>query len=92
MKMSDSEVKGKMGGLKSWQLAKGKLHKEFKFESFDDAMKFVNSVAGIASSMNHHPDILNTYNRVTLDINTHDEGGITERDFEFATRVDALSQ
>lgn len=90
MKLSDSEVKGKLGSVSSWQLAKGKLHKEYKFESFEEAMKFVNSVASVAASLNHHPEIFNVYNKVTLDINTHDEGGITELDFEFARRVDAL--
>jgi len=90
MKLSDSEVKGKMGTLSNWMLAKGKLHKEYKFESFEDAMRFVNKVAEIAGSLNHHPEIYNVYNKVTLDINTHDEGGITNLDFDFAKRVDAL--
>lgn len=90
MKMSDSEVKGKLGTLSNWQLARGKLHKEFKFESFAEAIKFVNDIAQIAGSLNHHPDIINTYNKVTLEINTHDEGGITPLDFEFAKQVDLL--
>jgi len=90
MKLNDSEVKGKLSTVKNWQLAKGKLHKEYKFETFEDAMKFINEVAAIAGSLNHHPEIYNVYNRVTLDINTHDEGGITTLDFEFAKQVDAL--
>lgn len=90
MKLSDSEIKGKLGGLNSWYLMKGKLHKEFKFESFEEAMKFINQIAALASSQNHHPEIFNAYNKVALDLNTHDEGGITELDFNFAKQVDQI--
>jgi 4a-hydroxytetrahydrobiopterin dehydratase len=92
MKLSDSEIKGKLGTVQGWQLAKGKLHKEFKFENFEQAMKFINEVAAVAGSLDHHPEIYNVYNRVVLDINTHDEGGITELDFAFAKRIDTIKQ
>ncbi|MDE1761721.1 MAG: 4a-hydroxytetrahydrobiopterin dehydratase [Candidatus Micrarchaeota archaeon] len=91
MKMSDSEVKGKLRELNNWQLSKGKLHKEYKFETFEDAVRFIDQIAVIASSINHHPEIYNVYNRVTLELNTHDEGGITEKDFNLAKHIDGIS-
>ena len=92
MKLTDSEVKGKLGTLNNWQFAKGKLHKEFKFENFEQAMQFINEIAKVAQSIDHHPEIYNVYNRVVLDINTHSEGGITELDFTFAKKVDSIKQ
>ncbi|MGI0141712.1 MAG: 4a-hydroxytetrahydrobiopterin dehydratase [Candidatus Micrarchaeales archaeon] len=90
MKLSDSEINTKLGELKNWQVANGKLHKEYKFETFEDAIMFINEVAVVAGAMNHHPEIYNVYNRVTLEINTHDEGGITEQDFTFAAHIDDI--
>ncbi|HVA82770.1 MAG TPA: 4a-hydroxytetrahydrobiopterin dehydratase [Candidatus Aquilonibacter sp.] len=91
MKLSDLEIEEKLKNVKNWELAGGKLRKEFKFDSFERAIKFVNDLAEIASSLNHHPEIYNSYNKVTLEISTHDEGGITELDFILAKRVDSIS-
>lgn len=90
MKLNDSDVTLRLKELKGWGYVAGKLHKEFKFETFEQAIKFIDRVAVVASSIDHHPEINNVYNRVTLDINTHDEGGITELDFTFAKFVDGL--
>ncbi|MDE1856319.1 MAG: 4a-hydroxytetrahydrobiopterin dehydratase, partial [Candidatus Micrarchaeota archaeon] len=84
VKFSDAEVEEGLSTLDSWKYSNGKLHKEFKFETFEDAVRFIDKVAVIAASLDHHPEIYNVYNRVTLDINTHDEGGITDKDFVFA--------
>ena len=77
--------------LKGWKLVNGKLHKEYKFPTFEDAIKFIDSVALIASSLDHHPEIFNVYNTVTLEINTHSEGGITESDFNLAKHIDGIT-
>ncbi|RKU38546.1 4a-hydroxytetrahydrobiopterin dehydratase, partial [Candidatus Poribacteria bacterium] len=55
------------------------------------AFGFMASVALIAESMNHHPEWFNVYNRVTVDLATHDAGGISALDFELAQKIDALS-
>ena len=74
-----------------WALAEDKLHKVFGFSDFVTAFGFMSSTALIAEAMNHHPEWCNVYNRVTVDLSTHDAGGLTELDFELARRMDALT-
>lgn len=74
-----------------WALADDKLHKTFSFDDFVAAFSFMTGAALIAESMNHHPEWSNVYNRVTVELATHDAGGITELDFELARRMDALA-
>jgi len=90
-KLSGEEISAALAALKGWSIAGGKLHKEFKFADFVAAFGFMSSVALIAEGLNHHPDWSNVYNRVTIDLETHSEGGITEFDVEFATRVNKLA-
>ncbi|MEW6512123.1 MAG: 4a-hydroxytetrahydrobiopterin dehydratase [Bacteroidota bacterium] len=89
-KLSESEILSALGKLKTWSVAGGKLHREFSFTDFVTAFGFMTSVALIAEGLNHHPDWSNVYNRVTIDLSTHSEGGITGFDVEFASRVNAL--
>jgi 4a-hydroxytetrahydrobiopterin dehydratase len=89
-KLTDAEINAKLPSLSGWTVKNGKLHKEFKFGSFIEAFGFMTGVALIAESMNHHPEWFNIYNRVTIDLATHDAGGISERDFELAKKVDAV--
>ena len=90
-KLSDAEISTLLEGISDWKIANGKLHKEFQFDSFVEAFGFMTRVALIAESMNHHPEWFNVYNRVTVDLATHDAGGISALDFELARKVDALS-
>jgi 4a-hydroxytetrahydrobiopterin dehydratase len=89
-KLSSAEVEERLAGLEGWSLAEGKLHRELRFDDFTRAFGFMASVGLIAESLNHHPDWSNVYNRVTIDLNTHDAGGLTAFDFEFAARVNRL--
>jgi 4a-hydroxytetrahydrobiopterin dehydratase len=89
-RLSDDQIKGRLQGLKGWTLRDGKLHREFQFKDFITAFGFMSSVALIAESMNHHPNWSNVYNKVTVDLTTHDAGGVTEFDVELARRVNAL--
>ncbi len=90
-KLSEAEVSGSIRGLQEWSVAGGKLHRELQFKDFAEAFAFMTRVAFIAESMNHHPEWSNVYNRVTIDLTTHDAGGITSLDVEFARRVDGLA-
>ena len=90
-KLTDTEISARLEGISGWTVENEKLHKEFQFESFVEAFGFMASVALIAESMNHHPEWFNVYNRVTVDLATHDAGGISALDFELAKKVDALS-
>lgn len=75
-----------------WQTVDNKLYKKFTFKDFEEATLFINNVAAIASDLNHHPTIKNTYNEVELWLSTHDAGDqVTEKDKTFAKRTDALS-
>ena len=90
-KLTDAEISAQLEGISGWTVENEKLHKEFQFDSFVEAFGFMASVALIAESMNHHPEWFNVYNRVIVDLATHDAGGISALDFELAKKVDALS-
>ena len=90
-KLSEQELGAALQTLRGWTVANGKLHKEFQFKDFVQAFGFMSSVALIAEGMNHHPDWSNVYNRVVIDLVTHDLGGISSLDVEFAARVEKLS-
>jgi 4a-hydroxytetrahydrobiopterin dehydratase len=90
-KLSDAEVTSRLPELDNWQLLDGKLLKTFTFESFVQAFGFMSSVALLAEAMSHHPDWSNVYNRVTIGLNTHDLGGITDWDFSLAKQIDAIT-
>ncbi len=90
-KLSEAEVSASVRGLRGWDVAGGKLHRQLQFTDFAEAFAFMTRVAFIAESMNHHPEWSNVYNRVTIDLTTHDAGGITSLDVEFARRVDGLT-
>ncbi|MDE0315325.1 MAG: 4a-hydroxytetrahydrobiopterin dehydratase [Candidatus Poribacteria bacterium] len=89
-KLTDSEIQKNLEKLDGWTVENGKLHKEFQFDNFVAAFGFMTQLALVAESMNHHPEWFNVYNRVTIDMSTHDAGGITELDFKFAEHADAL--
>jgi 4a-hydroxytetrahydrobiopterin dehydratase len=74
----------------SWSLRADKLHRELAFADFVQAFGFMARVALVAERMNHHPEWSNVYNRVVIDLTTHDAGGISELDFQLASHIDAL--
>lgn len=73
-----------------WTVANAKLHREFVFGSFNEAFGFMTRVALIAEQSNHHPEWFNVYNKVRVDLTTHEAGGITERDFKLALRIEGV--
>ncbi len=73
-----------------WELRDGKLHKELRFGDFIDAFGFMTRVAMHAEKLNHHPEWSNVWNRVTIDLTTHEAGGITALDFELAETIERL--
>ncbi len=89
--LSESAVADRLGDIPGWELADGMLHRELRFDDFVTAFGFMASVAIVAEKLNHHPEWSNVYNRVTVDLSTHDAGGITDLDFELAARIDALA-
>lgn len=78
--------------LQGWSLnSKGEIEKQFKFRDFIESLAFVNKVGSVAEEMQHHPDIIINYNKVTLSLITHDIGGLGENDFKLAARADELA-
>ena len=91
-KMSDAEISAGLPKLAGWTLKNGKLHREYKFPDFKHAMKFMHSAVPGINKMDHHPEWFNVYNKVIVDLNTHDAGGITSKDFELGALLEGLSK
>lgn len=89
-KLTQQEVTQALTSLNGWSVENAKLHKEFKFKNFIEAFGFMSRVSIIAEGMNHHPEWFNVWNKVVIDLTTHDVGGISELDVEFAGRVEDL--
>jgi len=89
-KLTQESIEAKLPEFPEWSISGGALQRTFKFDNFVDAMAFVNKVAEQAEDVQHHPDILVRYSKVTLTLSTHDAGGISQKDFDFAREVDRL--
>ena len=76
--------------LPAWRLQNGKLHRECRFADFSAAFAFMVRVALAAETLGHHPEWSNVWNRVVIDLTTHDTGGLSRLDLELARRIDAL--
>jgi 4a-hydroxytetrahydrobiopterin dehydratase len=88
--LTEAEVAERLSALPGWTVAEGRLHRVFQFRDFGEAFAFMTAVALVAEKMDHHPDWRNVYNRVTIDLVTHDAGGLTVLDFDLAGRISAL--
>jgi 4a-hydroxytetrahydrobiopterin dehydratase len=87
-KLNDESIAGWMKGRKGWKRSETALTKTFEFESFRNAIVFVNRVASLADELDHHPDIDIRYRTVGLSLTTHSAGGLTEKDLKLAEKVD----
>ena len=90
-KMSEAEIQAGLEAVPQWNEVGGELQRTFQFDGFIESMAFVNKVAGMAETDQHHPDILIRYNKVTLTVSTHDAGGITSKDFELAAKTNGFA-
>lgn len=89
--LTEAQLDQALHMLPGWKVVKGKLHKEFKFRSFGEAMGFMVSAAIAAEAINHHPEWFNVYNRVVVDLVTHDLHGISSWDVALAQKMDSLA-
>ena len=90
--LDSGEIEARLKALDGWTLESGKLHREFRFANFVEAFGFMAQSALHAEKLDHHPEWSNVYNRVEVDLTTHDADGITELDFELAARMDAAAR
>jgi 4a-hydroxytetrahydrobiopterin dehydratase len=91
-KLTDEQVESSLLSLAGWTVATGKLHREYKFPDFVHAFGFMATCATAIEAMNHHPEWFNVWNRVVVDLSTHDAGGITEKDFQLARRMEGIAK
>ncbi|MEP1471746.1 MAG: 4a-hydroxytetrahydrobiopterin dehydratase [Halieaceae bacterium] len=89
-KLDDKQIGAQLAELAGWSLLDDKLHRSLQFENFVAAWGFMNQVALLAEKMDHHPEWSNVYGKVDIYLTTHDAGGISSRDFELATSINAL--
>jgi 4a-hydroxytetrahydrobiopterin dehydratase len=90
-KLSQRQVDTRLAKLPQWSQNGDAIQRTFQFENFVGSMRFLNGVADAAERVQHHPDILVRWNKVTLTLSTHDAGGITEKDMAFAANADQIS-
>jgi 4a-hydroxytetrahydrobiopterin dehydratase len=88
--LSDAEIQTRLTDLPGWQRVDGRLRRELRFPDFSAAFGFMARFALAAEKLDHHPDWSNVYNRVTIELHTHDAGGLTALDFELARTASQL--
>jgi len=91
-KLSDEEIQQEVSKLDGWKVVGGKVNKTFEFDDFVQAFGFMTRVAMEGEKMNHHPEWFNVYNRVRIDLVTHDVGGISNYDIKFAKTIDRIAK
>ncbi len=90
MKLSQTDIEQELKNLPGWSVVNEKLHKEFQFDNFNQAFGFMTRAAMEIEKMNHHPEWFNVYNKITIELTTHDAGGITKNDVNLAKILDSL--
>ena len=88
--LNNTEIESYLEELDNWILDGDAIKREWIFRDFSEAMDFINMIAVIAEANNHHPEINNIYNQVSLRFKTHDMDGITEKDINIAKEIDTL--
>ena len=90
-KATEPEIQKTIDELGTWSVENGKLHREYKFPSFVQAFGFMTQVALLAERAAHHPEWFNVYNRVVVDLTTHEAGGITQKDLDLAREMEQIA-
>lgn len=90
-RLSHTDLQSALKTLCGWSLQADKLHRQFQFQDFNQAFGFMTRLALVAETLGHHPEWFNVYNRVTIDLTTHDAGGITALDVRFAQKANEFA-
>ena len=91
-KLTDEQIKKELTSLIGWSVVNGKLHRDFVFTDFIEAFGFMSKAAIHIEKMNHHPEWFNVYNKIKVDLITHDAGGITQNDVNLARTLNSLAK
>ena len=86
-KLSGHQIESQLEKLKGWTHASDTISRQFRFNNFSESFGFLSRVALLAEKMNHHPDWSGGYNQVTIRLSTHDAGGVTQKDIDFAVAL-----
>ena len=90
-RLSEAAIAAKLEALTGWKRAGESIERTWRFETFLEAVAFMNRVFATAEAANHHPDLLNSWTKVRVRFTTHDRGGLTELDFKMAAKVDQIA-
>ncbi len=90
-KLDDAAIETNLSALDGWSRKGDKIERKFEFDDFLTAIAFINRIAPLAEEADHHPELFNVYNRVEIELTTHDSGGITQKDFDLAAAIDAVA-
>ena len=89
--LSEQEIKSNLSSMTDWMYVNKSITKEFVLKDFNEVLYFVNKIGRSAEAMNHHPNLfMHSWNKLKITISTHDKGGITEKDFELAKKIEEL--
>jgi 4a-hydroxytetrahydrobiopterin dehydratase len=88
--LGDDEIRAGLAGLSGWSLENGAICKQFAFDDFVGSVMFVNRITGAAEAANHHPDLAITWDKVTVTLVTHSQGGVTDADLAMAAMIEGL--
>jgi 4a-hydroxytetrahydrobiopterin dehydratase len=89
--LSDQDVQARLEELAGWERDGDAILRQFEFKDFVGSVDFVNRITPLAEEMNHHPDLAISWNKVTVTLSTHSEGGLTAGDFELASKIDGAA-
>lgn len=89
-KLSDQEISKELNDIEGWRVEDNALLKNFVFEDFKETLAIMMGIGMIAEAMNHHPEWTNVYNKLSIKLTTHDEGGVTEKDIALAKKIEEI--
>lgn len=91
MKTLDSEIiKEELKDLTNWEYRSNAIERHFTFKNFSQALGFIVQVGALSEKNNHHPELINVYNKVTIRLTTHDANGVTIKDFDLAKAINEI--
>lgn len=90
MKLKEEQIKKKLKDISNWEFKDDVLYGNYEFKDFKEAFSVMTRIAFEAEAMQHHPDWTNVYNTLEIRLTTHDEGGVTQKDFEMAKKIDEV--
>ncbi len=90
-RLDDDKIASRLEALEGWERDGDAIARAFKLDDFVGSVEFVNRITPVAEQMNHHPDLSISWNKVNVSLSTHSQGGITENDFDLATRIEGVA-